>query len=404
MKILFDLQCCQTGSALGGIGRYSIELFKAILKVNSSHDFYCLLNNSHKLRENLLRAELSGYLEQNKILTFQMPRNVKFYQNNVSFVHAAEILREEAISQIEPDILHISSLFEGFLEDIVTSVGRIFPAERTSVTLYDLIPWNNKEKYLQNQECYNHYFEKIQHLLRAKLLLSISEFSKTEAINTLNISESNIVNISSGADDKFKKISISVDDKQKLYSKFGIFKNFMMYTGSFDQRKNHKTLMEAYSKLPVRLKSNYQLVIVGNSWPGIINDLKKFCESVGLSDADVIFTGRASDNELIMLYNLCKLVVYPSLAEGFGLPLVEGMRCGAPVICSNVTSLPEVIGRHDATFDPVCSSSIAETMCKFLESEDALNSLKSHCEMQYKKFTWENSANLTLSAFEECFN
>ena len=176
MRILIDLQGCQSGSHFGGIGRYSMSLAKAMLRFNSKHEF-CLLLNSRLPNENLIRAEFADLMPQQNILTFDIPAFVAAENDLPTHTRMAELIREKRITEINPDLLHIASLFEGAGEDVVTSVGLLFPAERTAVTLYDLIPYLEQETYLTNQMLSDHYLNKFESLKRAGCSLHFRIFT-----------------------------------------------------------------------------------------------------------------------------------------------------------------------------------------------------------------------------------
>lgn len=400
LHIAIDLQSCQSGSRLGGIGRYSVELAKAMILRGAQHKFSLLLNDVNPIGEASVRAELSNFLPPDSIRVFSVPRGICELNNHSAKVRSAELIREQFIYDIAPDVLHISSLFEGLQEEIVTSVGQIYPGINTAVTLYDLIPLIQKEKYLANKRALEHYMRKVNYIKESGLLLAISEYSRQEACDVLGISESKIVNISSAADSKFKPMHLTEIKKNTLKQRYGIRDRFLMYTGSFDQRKNHANLIRAYALLPASVRSEYQLVIVGNGWDAIYNQLHDVARQAGVESERVVFSGHVADSDLVPLYNLCDLFVFPSLAEGFGLPVLEAMSCGTPTICSNTTSLPEVIGLKEAMFDPTSPKSIAALLHRSLTDQAFRFHLKEHGLNQSKKFSWDESARRALEAFE----
>jgi hypothetical protein len=115
----------------------------------------------------------------------------------------------------------------------------------------------------------------------------------------------------------------------------------------------------------------------------------------------VVITGFVPEDDLVTLYNLCHLFVFPSLHEGFGLPALEAMACGAPVIGSNTSSIPEVIGWKDALFDPTRPSAIAEAIAGALANEGFRQELRNHGLRQARLFSWDESARRALAAFEQ---
>jgi glycosyltransferase involved in cell wall biosynthesis len=402
MRIVVDIQCCQSGSRLGGIGRYSLELLKGMIRNGGSHNFIAILNNLNINGELIVRSELSNYLSQDCIRVFNIPKNVSYLRNNKANIEAAEFIREDFIASLEPDIIHVSSLMEGLQENIVTSINKSGQGIPTSVTLYDLIPWVMKDKYLQDKTAFNHYASKLQEFKKSDLLLAISDYSKQEGHDILGIENERIVNISAAADSKFKKVNISQNDKNNLLRKYNIKKEFVLYISSFDQRKNQKKLIEAFSRLPIKTRQHYQLLIVGNGSKENFSELHSVANQAGLQDSDIIFSGHIDDEDIVSLYNICSLFIFPSIAEGFGLPVLEAMSCGAPTICSNTTSLPEVIGRSHATFDPNNSDNIACKMFEVLSDNEYRQRIVNEGEIQCKKFSWDISAKKALDAMEKC--
>lgn len=399
MRIVIDMQPIQSGSRKGGIGRYAFNLFEAIVRNNHEHDIFVLLNENLPM-DNYDR--LCEMISEKQIYKFSIPGDIKDFDSaNQIRLKAVKLIREYGISHLRPDMVLIMSLIEGLYENVVTSVGEFYPSERTAVILYDLIPLVEKEKYLGDPIVEKHYMYKVNELAKAGLLLSISEFSKKEGIELLDISEEKIVNISSAIDDSFKKINISVSEKEKLYQKFDIQKKFLMFTGSFDIRKNHENLIRAFAVIPKSLREDYQLVIIGNGWEEIYKRLKDIAKSAGLGTEEIVFLGHVNDEELLSLYNLCSLFVFPSLREGFGLPVLEAMSCGTPAIGSNVTSIPEVINFDEALFDPKDINDITNKIVKVLEDDKFRKRLISHGIAQSKKFSWDKSAITTLNALEK---
>ena len=124
-----------------------------------------------------------------------------------------------------------------------------------------------------------------------------------------------------------------------------------MYSGACDPRKNIKALLKSYSNLPYELK-NVKLILVGKLFDSEIQIIDNYLSSLGINSENIIKTGYISDHELAYLYRNCSLFVFPSIHEGFGLPVLEAMSCGAPVIASNRSSIPEVLGKSTYTFNP----------------------------------------------------
>lgn len=403
MRIVIDLQGAQTESRFRGIGRYSLSLAKAIARNADEHEIWLALNGAFKESVLSLRDEFRDLIPQERIRVFEVPLPVAEHDPaNSNRARVAELIREYFLEQLNPDVVLLTSLFEGFLDDAVTSVGRFAKSYKTATILYDLIPYMDEERYLPSSIQKEYYHKKIDSLKKADMLLSISEASKKECESVLHIPSQKITNISTAVDETFSPVNLSTDEKDALFAKYGITKKMVMYApGGFDIRKNFENLIIAYSKLPQHLRDTHQLVIVSKVDEGNRQNLENIAKKAGLAKDELIITGYVSDEELIAFYSICTLFVFPSLHEGFGLPVLEAMACGAPVIGSNTTSVPEVIGLEKALFDPKSVDSISDKIREALENEIFLEELKTHSLVQSKVFSWDESAKKSIKLIEK---
>ena len=402
MRILIDMQGAQSASRFRGIGRYSLSLALAIARNARHHDIWLILNGAFPESILSIRHAFKGLIPPERLRVFEVPKPVaECDPNNAWRTRAAEKIREHFIQQLKPDVLHVSSFFEGYVDDAVTSIDKLPKNIFTVVTFYDLIPMLNQPDYLANQVQKESYFRKLDSLKNADLLLAISDSSKQEAIDGLKFPSSKVVNISAAADERFKKVFLSTERVSELKGRYGIQRKMVMYApGGFDQRKNFEGLISAYSMISLELREQHQLIIVGNIGADRRAHLEKLAEANGLAQEEMVITGYLSENELIEFYSLATLFVFPSKHEGFGLPALEAMACGVPVIGSNVTSIPEVIGLADALFDPNSPKEISKKIAKVLSDESFMYKLASHGLDQARKFSWDESARRVISAFE----
>ena len=340
-------------------------------------------------------------LPENHILKFSIPSPVaeSIGRSNKWRVRTAELLREAFITSLNPDIMYITSLFEGWFDNAVTSIGSFKTVGKTAVTHYDLIPFFNQQIYLPSHQAKDYYFRKIEFLKNADILLAISEYARQECIDALYLEPERIVNISTAANPVFRSIQFNDQEAQSLYKRYGIRRPFILYTGGFDPRKNLSRLFEAFSLLPSHIRNQYQLLLAGKALQDAQYWLRAYAKKFGIMD-QVLITDYVPDEDLAGLYNRCALFVFPSLHEGFGLPALEAMACGAPVIGSNTTSIPEVVGYQDALFDPTDSKSIAQKMFQVLSDEGMQKFLREHGLKQSKNFSWQISAHRAWEAFE----
>lgn len=403
MRIVIDMQGAQSlGSRDRGIGRYTSSLVKTLIKYRVKHELVLVLSDFFSETIEPIRAEFGCLLGQENIHVWKMPGPVASVdKNNSQRKKIAELTYEAFIKNLRPDFIFITSLFEGFSDDAVTCVNLLGKHVPVAVVLYDLIPFINPDPYLLNPQIKEWYLDKIEHLRRADLLLAISESARQESIQHLNFTQEQVINISTDADDHFEKITLSDEVITELRQRYGLCKPFVMYTGGIDHRKNVEGLIRAYASLPVNLRVNYQLAIVCSVQPATKENLLALAKQHGLSSGELILTGFVSEQDLLTLYNLCHLFVFPSKHEGFGLPALEAMRCGAAVIASNTSSLPEVIGWPDALFDPHSDAAIAHSMQKALTDENYRNQLIESGLRQANVFSWDKSAKCALAAMEE---
>lgn len=401
MRIVLDLQACQNaGNSLRGIGRYSMALAKAMAACASSHELILALDGGDDTSLDAITADFDGLVPRERIVSWLAPSpTAEAVPANQWRTRAAELVREHFLAVLEPDIVHVASLFEGLHDNGATSIGLLPNGPPSVVTLYDLIPAIQPETYLPFPEAREWYRRKLVSLKRADLCLAISEHTRKEAVGLLGMSPDRIVTILAAADPIFRPIQ--VPDAREVRQRLGISRRMVMYTGGFDQRKNLERLVEAFAALPVPIRLSHQLVIVGAVTEYQRANLEAVGKRAGLRNGDIVFPGFVSDDDLIKLYCLCDVFVMPSLHEGFGLPVLEAMKCGAPVVCSNTTSLPEVIGLKDAVFDPHSVKEITGAIHRTLTDEGFKDTLKRHGLSRSKNFSWEECARRTLEAFEE---
>ena len=401
MRILIDLQGAQTESRFRGIGRYSMSLAQAMAKEAGDHEVWVCLNSRMPESIDAVRHGFGGLVDPSRIVTFESLVPVSWPDTGNAWRRgAAELMREAFIHGLRPDVVHVSSLFEGAQDPATLSIGKFSHRPRTAVTLYDLIPLLNPEDYLNSDWTRDWYMDRVASLKRSDVMLSISEHARQEAIGALGIDGSRIVNISSAISDMFVPRQIGDAELHLLESRFGIGGRYVMYSGAMESRKNLERLLEAFSLLPGEIRADHLLVIAGKVSDTHREQLSRAAKHLGIADR-LLLTGYITDDELITLYSACSLYVFPSLHEGFGLPALEAMACGAPTIGSGTTSVPEVIGRDDALFDPSDSVAISASIHRALVDHDFNRSLREHAPRQAAKFSWAESARRAIQALEE---
>lgn len=390
MRVVIDMQAVQGSNATRGIGRYTTALVESLIRNSVSLDIHLLFNAT---------LERSALEQLDKFKDILSRENIHFWKslddvkavdsNNLHNQKISEAIFERKLKKINPDLLLIGSLFEGFADDTLTYVPprRLY---KCAVILFDLIPYIHKDIYLSNPIVAQWYLEKIENLKRADALLAISSSSSQEGVQYLNIPEERIFNISTACSDLFKPFLVNREQFEYLDGKYGIRRQFLMYTGGIDHRKNIDILIQAYSRLESGIREKHQLVIVCSVQEESKNNLRNHARNFGLSDEELVITGYVTDEDLLLLYNACKLFIFPSWHEGFGLPVLEAMQCGKPVLASNLSSLPEVLGCDAASFDPYNVDDITSKISEYIEDQSKLDSLAAHGLERAKKFSWND--------------
>lgn len=235
---------------------------------------------------------------------------------------------------------------------------------------------------------------------RADLIITVSEFSKREIMKYLSIPEEKIGVVYGGVDLERFNTNYKKDQIAEVKSKFNIDKDYLLYLGTLEPRKNIVKLIKAYAILREMddVRDVPLLVIAGKKgWQ--YEEILQIGKELNIEDS-VIFTGYVSDEDAPLLLNGATAFVFPSIYEGFGLPVLEAMACGTPVIAGNAASLPEVIGDAGILVDPGSETDIASAMHEMLLNEELYYSLRKKGMKRVQGFTWEKNAQTMLNIYK----
>ncbi len=400
MRLLVDLFACQTDSRFRGIGRYTHSLVRELIKQCGSHQVIALANSLYPERFEDLRQEFTRFLPAGSFLPYRHEGlDISLGENDPYFAIASTLV-QQAYNVLDGDSILYPSIFEGWGEKgVVPLPSNGFPDSLRSGIVYDFIPYIFQDRFLDLDPYYKQFYVRRLNILKEfHLLLAISESTRQDAIKFLNLPSNKVVNISAAASPIFKKTVFTEDEIKSLHLRFGITKPFVFYTGNVEYHKNMVRALRAFALLPKELREGHQLVLTHT---GEETAFRKIVHSTGLEDNEIVITGHISDKDLVSLYNNCKTFIFPSLYEGFGLPILEAMSCGAPVIASNNSSIPEVMGRQDALFDGSDEESIATALYKVLTDNNFRKDLSDYGISRAKLFSWEKTARLAWLALEE---
>ena len=299
------------------------------------------------------------------------------------------------------DEVNIPNMLNGKDIDIyhVPQNGVGLPIEKKCpfiITLHDTIPIHMPEtvgdRYLEI------FTTKMKSIVEnSDGIITVSEFSKEDISKDFNYPKEKIFVTYLASENIYKPID-KVIASSILKKQYSLPNNYILYVGGFSPRKNILGLIKAYSKLPKNIRESHNLVIAGNK--GKSYELYKECAEEYNVDNHAIFPGFISMEYMPYLYNAASLFVYPSFYEGFGLPPIEAMACGVPVIASNVTSIPEVLDDAAVLFNPNDIDELSSKLYEVLMDENIKQELIHKGFIKNNSLSWKKTALDTLKAYK----
>lgn len=351
-----------------GIGTYTYQLISNINNIDNTNEYLLFLPQNTDLE---LKSNFS-------IKPIEESPNSNFWDE----VNAPNILNNTNI-----ELYHVPQNGVGLAENIDCL---------KTITLHDIIPLRMPEtvsdRYLN---IFNNQLPKI--IDNCDGIITVSEFSKNDIAKEFNFPKEKIFVTYLGAEDIYKPLD-KKSCKEFLKNKYNIDKNFLLYVGGYSPRKNIIGILEAFSLLDSKLKENLYVVITGKK--GISYSIyMKRAKDLGIENS-VIFTDFIHLEHLPLFYNACEFLVYPSFYEGFGLPPLEAMACGTPVIASNVTSIPEICSGSALLVDPYDIDELSSSMNELLSDNNLRGSMIKCGLDNCKKYSWSNTAKDTITAYK----
>lgn len=317
---------------------------------------------------------------------------------NLNFIPVAEKLRRPVYSMvwhlfIFPYRFDFSPYDFIFLPAGNRRVMAKYPIP-TIVTFHDLSQFHIPAKY----DAFRMFY--IKKLIpffvkKADKILAISKNTRDDLIKFYKINPDKItVNYNGYNRQRYKPA------EKKFNKPLGIQKKYLLYLSRLEHPgKNHLRLIMAYEKLPEEFRERYDLVLPGKAWSGS-NEIFDYLKT-SPDQQRIHLPGFVDSSLLPELYQQCSLYIFPSLYEGFGIPLIEAMASGVPVICSNTSSLPEIGGEAVALFDPYSIESIRDTILRVISSNVMQNAMIENGFMQVNKFSWKKHVIQIVKSYEE---
>ena len=371
MSVLFDIQGIQSPAhGERGIARYLLELALALDRWHPGRISRFVLNPD-----------------------LPLPPAVE------PFLAGGKLTYSDRLDSSDERLYHIGSPFEYIPFDRVWPQSVHDRRMRLVVTLYDLIPKLFPDVYLSNPATRSWYLTRLELLRRADRLLAISEATAADAVRELGVPAERVVAVGAAVSEHFRRPA-SRDAAFAVVRQAlpWIEPGYVFYVGGIEPRKNIDRLLEAYARLPAELRRRHQLVIVCRVHPDERARLERRLGRLGVA-ATVRFPGYLPDPALVALYQAAELFVFPSLYEGFGLPIAEARACGAAVIASRSSSLLELVRDEEALFDPTDTESIAATLERVLR-DAALRERLREQELE-ERFTWRGVAERTVAEYDD---
>lgn len=372
--ILFDGRFLALSNA--GLGRYSSEVLKNLLAISGEEFKFIILVMPGTKFEPALKEAIGKKESLVEVIEF----DAKHYS-----------LREQTalrklLNEIKPDLVHFTNL-----NHPVMYKGKFI------VTIHDLTLFDYAERAGSFKKfAYSYVIKKAAQ--NSQKILTVSEFAKKQMVKKFSLNSSKVVVTYNGIDEKFKKIT-NPRTLQKA-SEYKLNKPYYLYVGQWRSHKNLIVLVQAFAELMRKgLKGKVELVFAGKvdkKYPELTAEVEK----LGL-EKDVRFTGFIEDEDLPIIYNSALAFVFPSLSEGFGLPALEAQACATPVISSDRTSLPEVLGDGAVYFNALSVQDLTKKMISVLQDEKLREGLIDKGLLNAKRFTWKQTAEKTLEVYRE---
>jgi len=271
---------------------------------------------------------------------------------------------------------------------------------KTVTVIHDMIPFHKSvAKYSRMRSNYIRAAT-IKAIKKSDILIAVSETTKREMIQLCDAPEDRIFVCLEGADLKYQKItSQSVINEGRL--KYKLPDKFILFVGTLEPGKNLPRLFEAFYQLKKENRIAQKLVIVGAYGWGRLRHYREVLQAPQALKDEIIFTGYVPDEDLPLIYNAADLFVFPSLYEGFGLPPLEAMACGTPVITSNLSSLPEIVGEAGILINPYNTKDLADAIERVLKDDALKKAMIAKGLAQVKKFSWRRAAEVIYNSFNQ---
>lgn len=362
MKIAIDIRAA--GGEKAGKGWYTFNIVQSLLQIDSQNSYILYSKEKTPGFDHFKNA------------------NVRIFKTPGSLWHlrvAHDITKEKADIFFAPSSYIIPSILPKSI--------------KTILTVHDLVAFlypnsHNKKATIIEKLLLKRALKKAAHVC------AVSENTKNDILTRFNYNAKKIDVVYCAASEEYR--GISRENLQKFITQTNLPANFFLAVGTLEPRKNYLNLIKAFKEVSDRFPDYYLIVVGQKGW-----NYEEIYELIKTNylNKKVHFLGYLSGKSLLNLYNLARALVFPSFYEGFGIPPLEAMKCGCPVIASHTSSMPEVVGESALLVNPESPTQIADAMIKLIKDPELADQLREKGLRQAEKFSWEKSAKKLLKIF-----
>ncbi len=360
-------------NVVGGTESYAISLINALIRIDEQNDYFVFTNQES--------TNLS--LPTSKRIS-RVPCQV-YATNRASRYAWEQLILPRKVKSLQINLLH--------------SLGYVQPLRlpcKSVVTIHDLNFYNIGHMMSKTKRIALQFFV-TRSAKAADHIITVSEFSKKQIVEILGVPPEKVT-VTYNA---MKERPYHLVEFEELKSKYNIRQPYIFGLSSPSPHKNIANLVRGFALLKQRGANDLKLVLAGHLPKGS-NDLTKALDDVNiLVREDIIFVGYVPDSVLPSLYSYAEAFVFPSLYEGFGIPILEAFSCGTPVVCSKMAAIPEVAGDASIYFDPHNIEEMADAILKVLIDGSLRNELIERGKSRLKLFSWEKTAEQTLAVYKK---
>jgi glycosyltransferase involved in cell wall biosynthesis len=362
-----------------GMDRVALELIKSLQLIDNKNEYFIFVKPD----------------TDNRVL--KTTKNFKIVEVPGGFYPIWEQIKlPKIVKKYKCDVLHCTS-----------NTAPLNPQIALITTLHDII---FKEKnILQQLSGSASWYQKLGNIYRSLIvekvvkrsnrLITVSNYEKENIKKFFKLDDQRLKTVHNGVNENFKH-KFNSHITTEIRKKYELPIRFMLHLGNTDPRKNTKRVLEAFYDYKVKFFGTCKLVIVGLNE----SNLKRLLEEVELADQmqeSILLTGYVADQDLPVIFNMAELLLFPSLREGFGIPILEAMASGIPVITSSTSSMPEVAGESACLVNPYETEEVYKAIIKILSDHDYRNNLITKGLRQCKTFSWAHSAREVLELYEQ---